>query len=296
MRKFNIVAKASALALAATLLVGCGERVEIPPGHVAKILTKDGYREGLVPSSKIRLDACTVNCDKAVILDATDKSYTETMEIFIPGDKLMVTVDVRATLSVDPNKADALFNKLPQQEKSAYESLIASDSIYNTYGRQILLAEVRGYLTQYSINEIASNIDKINGDLQVLLQKKMQAKTPFVVNYAGITSTKFPPIITKAQENAAERREAIAGEEAKLAVRTVELERELKEAQLQREIEKEKAETKAIEQRTLAEAVDNRVLRLQELEIEKIKAERWDGKLPQTIMGGQVPMIMDLRK
>lgn len=295
MRMTNIL-KASALALAATLMVGCGEKVEVPPGHVAKILTKDGYREGLVPSSKIRLDYCMNYCDKAVILDATDKSYTETMEIFIPGDKLMVTVDVRATLAVDPMKAEALFNKLPQQEKSSAESLITSDSIYYTYGRQILLAEVRGYLTQYSINEIASNIDKINGDLQQLLSKKMNDKTPFIVNYAGITSTKFPPIITKAQENAAERREAIAGEEAKLAVRTVELERELKEAQLQREIEKEKAETKAIEQRTLANAVDNRVLELQRLEIEKIKAEKWDGALPQTIMGGDIPMIMDMRK
>lgn len=296
MRKFGMIVKASALALAATLMVGCGERVEIAPGHVGKIMTKDGFQEGLIPSSNPRLPMCFNYCDKMVVLDATDTSYTETMEIFIPGDKLNVTVDVRATLAVDPTKAEALFNKLPQKAVSDRESLITSQSIYNTYGRQVLLAEVRAYLTQYTIAEIASNIEKINSDIQQLLQKKMSEKTPFRVNYAGITKTQFPPIITKAQENAAERREAIAGEEAKLEVSKVQLERELKEAQLQREIEKEKAETKAIEQRTLAESVDPRALRLLELEIEKIKAERWDGSYPQnlTIMGKDTPVMFNM--
>lgn len=297
MRKFGIVAKASALALAAALMVGCGQKVEVPPGHVGKVMTKDGYQEGLVSSSKIRLPYCFSYCDKMVILDATDKSYTESMEIFIPGDKLNINVDVRATLAVDPQKAESLFNKLPQVPgASSQESLITSDSIYQTYGRQVLLAEVRAYLTQYDIAKISSNIEKINADIQQLLMKKMGERTPFRVNYAGLTNIKFPPIITKAQENAAERREAIAQEEAQLEVSKVQLERELKEAQLQREIEKEKAETKAIEQRTLAESVDPRALRLLELEIEKIKAEKWNGALPQTIMGSQVPMIMDVRK
>lgn len=289
--------KFAALALAATLMVGCGEKVEIPPGHVGKIMTKDGYRDGLIPTSKLRLDKCWAYCDRLVIMDNTDKSYVEPMTIFIPADKLNITVDLRATLSVDPIKADPLFNKLPQVTQGDQLSLIAGETIYNTYGKQVLQAEVRSYLTQYTIAEIASNNEKINADIQLLLSKVMGAKTPFKVNYAGLTNIKYPQIITDAQENSAKRREMIAQEEAQLSVSKVSLDRQLQEAKMQRAIEKEKAETTAQANRVLAEAVDPRSLRIKELEIEEIKARAWDGKQPQTVVfgSGGEKLIMDMR-
>lgn len=296
MRKFGIVAKASALALAAALMVGCGQKVEVPPGFVGKIMTKDGYQEGMIPTSKLRLPFCMNYCDRMVVLDATDKSFIEPMKIFIPSDKLEVTLDVRATLSVDPLKAESLFNKLPQQPINDQYSVINADSIYKTYGQQVLQAEVRAYLTQYTIAEIASNNEKINADIQVLLQKVMGARTPFTVRYAGLTNIQFPPTIVNAQIAAAERREQIQKEEAQLAVSKVQMERELQEARLNRQIEKEKAETEAIKINAQAQAVTPQTIRMKELEVEQLKAEKWDGKLPQTVMGSSVPMIMDIRK
>lgn len=281
------------------LIAGCGERVEVPPGFVGKVMTKDGYQEGLIPTSKLRLAPCISYCDRMVIMDNTDKSYVEPMTVFIPADKLNITVDLRATLAVDPKRAEPLFNKLPQAPSTDQLSVISGDSIYNTYGKQVLQAEVRSYLTKYSISEIASNGEKINADIQVLLSKVMGERTPFNVRYAGLTNIKYPDIITQAQENSAKRREMIAQEEAQLEVSKVSLSRELQEAQMQRAIEKEKAETEAQAQQVLANAVDPRSLRIKELEIQKILAEKWDGGLPQTIMGGQaggIPqMIMDLR-
>lgn len=295
--KFSNLIKASALVLAASLMVGCGERVEVPPGFVGKIMTKDGYMEGLIPTSKIRLAPCVNYCDRIVIMDNTDKSYVEPMEIFIPADKLNIKVDLRATLAVDPNRAEPLFNKLPQVTQGDQLSVISGESIYNTYGKQVLQAEVRSYLTKYSISEIASNGEKINADIQLLLSKVMGDRTPFTVRYAGLTNIKYPEIITQAQENSAKRRENIAEQEAQLEVSKVQLSRELQEAKMQRAIEKEKAETEAQAQLVLAAAVDPRSLRIKELEIQKIIAEKWDGGLPQTIMGGDgnIPMIMDMR-
>lgn len=297
--KVRNMMKAAVIAMAATLMVGCGERVEVPPGFVGKVMTKDGYQEGLIPTSKLRLAPCISYCDRMVIMDNTDKSYVEPMTVFIPADKLNITVDLRATLAVDPKRAEPLFNKLPQAPSTDQLSVISGDSIYNTYGKQVLQAEVRSYLTKYSISEIASNGEKINADIQVLLSKVMGERTPFNVRYAGLTNIKYPDIITQAQENSAKRREMIAQEEAQLEVSKVSLSRELQEAQMQRAIEKEKAETEAQAQQVLANAVDPRSLRIKELEIQKILAEKWDGGLPQTIMGGQaggIPqMIMDLR-
>lgn len=295
--KVRNMMKAAALALAATMMVGCGEKVEIPPGFVGKMLTKDGYQEGLIPTSNPRLPFCVNYCDRMVIMDNTDKSYVEPMEIFIPADKLNIKVDLRATLAVDPMRAEPLFNKLPQVTQGDRLSIISGESIYNTYGRQVLQAEVRSYLTKYSISEIASNGEKINSDIQLILSKIMGERTPFVVRYAGLTNIKYPSIITDAQENSAKRREMIAQEEASLSVSKVKLDRELQEAKLNRAIEKEKAETEAQAQLVLAAAVDPRALRIKELEIQKILAEKWDGGLPQTIMGGDgnIPMIMDMR-
>lgn len=293
------VLKASALALAATLMVGCGERVEVPPGHVGKIMTKDGYQDNLIPTSKLRLPACITYCDRLVVLNATDRAYVEEMTILIPEDKLNINVAIKATLSVDPSKTDALFNKLPQTPQTDYFSVIDGQAIYTTYGQQVLQAEVRAYLTKFTISEIASNNERINAELGARLTKVMSERTPFKVSYVGMTKIAYPKIITDAQENAAKRREAIQQEEAQLQVSKVQLERELQEARLQREIEKEKATTEAIKQRTVAETITPQYLRMKELEIEQTKADKWDGRQPQTLVtgsGASNSLIMDMRK
>jgi predicted small lipoprotein YifL len=48
--------KTSLAAVAAAFVLGaCGQKVEVPPAHVGKIMTKDGYQESLIPTSKFRL-------------------------------------------------------------------------------------------------------------------------------------------------------------------------------------------------------------------------------------------------
>lgn len=293
---FKFFAKAATILALAGVIVGCGEKVSVPPGHFAKLLTKDGYQEEMIPASEFRLPACLTYCDRLVVVDGTDRPYNEEMEIFIPADKLNIGIQLKATLSVDPKRVNPLFGSLPQVAETAQYSNITAQAIYGTYAQQIMLAEVRAYLTQYSIAEITSNNEKINQDLQAILQKAMERNTPFNVKYAGITKFSLPPIITQAQENSAKRREAIQQEEAQLAVSKVQLERELQEAKLQRQIEKEKSETESIKIQAQAQSVTAQTIRMAELEVEKIKADKWDGKLPQTVMGGNIPMIMDMRK
>lgn len=287
MKKFMMVV---VMALG-VLLAGCGQRVEVPPAHVAKIVSKDGYQENLIPTSKFRLAPCLAYCDRLVLLDVSDKSYTENLEIFIPEDKLNLTVSVRTTLSVNPNKTEELFGALSPAQVDGSTSIIQSNTIYSTYAAQIIQAEVREYLSQFSIAEIASSNERVNSDIRERLSRVLQQRTPFNVRYVGLTNIKYPEIITNAQEAAAERREAIQQENAQLEISKVRLERELHEARLNRAIEKEKAETEALAQRTLAESVDNRVLELRRLENERLWIEKWSGTLPTTVMGDAVPMI-----
>lgn len=277
-----------AMALAIT---ACGQQVEVPPAQVGKIMGKDGYQAGVIPTSKFRLPPCWAYCDRLVLLDVSDKSYTEPLNIFIPKDKLNLGVEVRATLSVDPTKTEGLFSAVSPVVQDSQLSSIESAAVYRTYATQIIQSETREYLNQYSIAEIASSNEKINADLRDRLGKVLEARTPFKVRYVGITNITYPTIITQAQENSAKRREMIAQEEAQLEVSKVQLSRELQEARLTRAIEKEKAETEAQAQQILAQSVDARVLQLRALENERLSFEKWDGKLPTTVMGGAVPMI-----
>lgn len=273
-------------------LSACGNSVEVPPAHVGKIMTKDGYQENLIPTSKFRLDKCWWYCDRLVLLDVSDMAYQEQLNIFIPEDKLNLGVVVQATLSINPKKTTELFNSLSPTEVDSTLSKIENSQIYKTYASQVIQKEVREYLSKYSIAEIASSNEKINADLQVKLDEVLANRTPFNVRFVGITNIAYPKIITDAQESAAERREAIQKEEAQLAISKAQLERELQEARLQRAIDKEKADTEAESQSILAKSVDPRVLELRKLEIQRAWVEAWDGKLPSTVMGNEaVPMV-----
>lgn len=275
------------LLASAAMLTACGQRVEVPPASLGKIMTKDGYREGTIPSSTFRLDWCWSYCDRLVLLDTSDRAASETMTIFIPEDKLNLALDVQVTMSLDAAKSEALFNTVPPAPgPNAETSVIEWDTVYKTYAQQIVLTETREYLSKYSISTIASSLERVNGELRDILSKRIQERTPFMVRYAGITKINYPKIITDAQENAAQRREQIQQEEAQLEISKVSLERELQETRLRRQIDLEKAQIEAQAQRIQREVVDDKVLKLRQLENDRAWIEKCDGGLPSTLMAG----------
>ena len=266
------------------LLTACGSRVEVPPAHVAKIMTKDGYQEALISSSKFRLPPCLMYCDRLVLLDTSDKAKKERLQIFIPEDKLNLDLGVQVTLSLDQTKTESLFNTLAPVEVTEDVSKIDWDTIYVTYAQQIVLTETREYMSKFSIAEIASSLERVNIDLRDLLSKRIAEKTPFQVRFVGVTEIRYPEIITKAQENAAERRERIQQEEAQLQISKVTLERELQEVRLQRQIELEKAQIEAKSQEIQKEVVDEKVLKLRALQIQQEWVSKWNGQLPEIVV------------
>ncbi len=280
-----------AWAIAATTiaLAGCGQRVEVPPASIGKIMTNKGYQEGFISTSKFRLDTCWPGtaCDKLVLLDASDKSKTETIDVFMPEDKLMMRVVVQSTLTVNPKKSEALFNTLPQSKIGEEDqiSVIAWDTIYNTYAKQIILAEAGEFVSKFTIPHIASNREAVNAQLRAHLTKQIEARTPFQARYVGLVDVQYPKMIVDAQLNAAKRREQIQQEEAELEVSKVQLERELQEARLKRQIEVERAETESATQRAQAVTLTPMYLEKLRIDNEAAKIAKWNGALPTTTMG-----------
>lgn len=248
--------KAAAVVGLAIGMVGCGQIAEVAPAEVGKIMTSNGYKEGVIPTSKFRLDWCWAYCDKLVTLNAADQSVTEKMELFMPRDKLMMTFDLRATLSVDPNDYEQVFAKVtpaPTKDDRIYQIPLAT--VYNTYAKDIIRAEAREYLSQFTIAEIASSREAINAELSSRLAESIGKRTPFKVRYLGLADVGYPPVIVKAQENAAERREMIEQENAQLEISKVQLNRELQEQEMRRKIEVEKARAEAEVNKIMGESM-----------------------------------------
>lgn len=276
------------LAAAAVFLAACGQKVEVPAGAVAKVMTKDGYKADTIGTSKFRLEWCWAYCDKLVVLDASDQAVSETMELFMPQDKLNMSFDLRLTMVVNPDKYEELFGRIPPTYDEQRDiDTISWKRAYLTYAQQIIRAEAREFLSQYTISEIASSRESINAQLSARLIESINKRTPFQVRYAGLADIQYPKIIVEAQENAAQRREMIQQEEAQLEISKVSLERTLQEARLQRAIDVEKAEAEAQVARIQAKSMTAEYQRYRELNIMERMAGS-DNKVfaPLEMLGG----------
>jgi predicted small lipoprotein YifL len=261
--KFRNALAVSVLALS---LAACGDRVEVPPAHVAKVMTKDGYKPDTIGTSKFRLEWCWAYCDKLVLLDASDQAVSEKMELFMPQDKLNMSFDLRLTMIINPQKYEELFARIPPVDQNGVD-YISWAKAYQTYAEQIVRAEAREFLSQFTIAEIASSRESVNSQLSERLTKSINSKTPFQVRYVGLADIQYPKIIVEAQENAAQRREQIQQEEAQLEISKVALERQLQEQRLQRSIDVEKAQAEAEVARIQAKSLTPEYIRYRELQI-----------------------------
>ena len=267
--KFRNALVVSALALS---LAACSSKVEVPAAHVAKIMTKDGYKADTIGTSTFRLDWCWAYCDKLVLLDASDQAVSEKMELFMPEDKLNMTFDLRLTMIINPNKYEELFARIPPVDQNGVD-VISWDKAYVTYAQQIVRAEAREFLSDFTIAEIASSRETINAQLSQRLTKSINEKTPFQVRYVGLADIQYPKIIVEAQENAAERREKVQQEEAQLQISKVQLERQLQEQQLQRKVDVEKAMAEAEVARIQSQSLTPQYMKYRELQILEKLAE-----------------------
>ncbi|MFS1524991.1 hypothetical protein ACL7TT_12930 [Microbulbifer sp. 2304DJ12-6] len=94
----------------------CAERVEVPPAHVGKVLTQNGYKPEVVPPSKFRLDMCLLYCDKLVTLPIADFVHLERLKVFMPKDQRNMSFDVRMTGAISSGVIDhAVFGNQVKQ-------------------------------------------------------------------------------------------------------------------------------------------------------------------------------------
>lgn len=235
---------------------GCGKVVEIPPAHVGKLSTASGLKDGIIPPSKIRLSSFCLTCDSIILAEASDYGVKEGMQIFMPKDKLNLTVEVRGTFSISNQQSNVekIFARLTATPKSSRVSIISMKKVYDTYAQPVVREAVRSIITKYSIQQIMENRDAISKELIKEIRQKLAA-TPITTIRLGLANVQPPDVIVKAQETAKERAIAIERAEAEKQVKLKEAEAALEVAIKQQEVDLKEAETQVLVNKKLAEGV-----------------------------------------
>lgn len=225
-----------------SLLAGCGRPVEIPPAYVGKIQTENGMTDSVRNPSKFRLDKCWAYCDKLITLDVSDQRYQENFKTFMPKDDLELTYAVTMTMAIDPKKYDFIFDNVPATQLDDQLAVIKQESVYKRYAESKVETILPEIVSEFKISEIASDRGKVNQFIKARLNKELSS-TPFVLKHVGLTQVDYPVIITKAKENAAERREQ---EQQILAQRKL----DLMKIQTSKEVEKQRREVELMKAKT----------------------------------------------
>ncbi|GAA5442996.1 hypothetical protein Misp06_01172 [Microbulbifer sp. NBRC 101763] len=272
----------SVLGLIASLLLlaACADRVEVPPAHVGKILTKNGYKPEVVPPSKFRLDICIFYCDRLVTMTIADFGHVEKFKVFMPKDQLNMSFDIRMTGAINNAAIDHVFDRIPPVNGN-----ISVNHVYGTYAQPVIRDVIRAVVAKYSINEIASSRESLSHELFNEVSKALEG-TPIVVKRLGIADVQFPKVITQAKERAAERRELIEQEKAQFEIQKIQMERDLEREKMNRAIAREKAIGQKEVNDLLAKSVTDKYLSYRTLEVlDKMAASNNKVFLPVEALG-----------
>lgn len=253
---------------ALTLLAACGEQVEVPPANVGKILTPQGVSADLIGPSRFRLPFCAFPgqiCSKLITVEASDRAFEENMEVFMPKDQLLLTFDLRATVTLMPDQADVVFDRLTGTA-TGYGRHIGMDAVYGTYAAQRIRTVARAVVAEYSIADITANREAIEARLTNEIQNSLK-DTPIQSKFIGLADVKFPQIIIDAKVAAEERRIAIEKEKAQREIELTKQEAALVVAKAEQAVRLTKAETILKENELTARSVTDNYLKYRYLEV-----------------------------
>lgn len=150
----------------------------------------------------------------------------------------------------------------------------------NTVLKPMVEEWTKAVLAKYSAESVISNRVQVAKELDEILKAKMAGKQVIVSDIA-ITNFEFSPQFLKAVEE-----KQIAEQEAKRATNLVEkVKKEAEQKILQAE-----AEAKSL--RLQREVVSDNLIKLRQVEAQLKAIEKWDGRMPTYMAGGELPFVM----
>lgn len=234
----------------------------IPTGFVG-IKTRFGQvqediiQEGLNTKAPFIEDIVKIDC-RTKKIETTSESSTKDMQT------------VAATIAVNYNVNKETANKLYKEVGTEFEDIIINPAI---------LESIKSAMAQYTAEELITKRAEVSAKIQETLKAKITDKG-FNVTEFNLTNIEFSAEYNKAIETKAVKQQE---------VETVKAELEKQKIQNEKEIGIAEKDARVMELQN-SQITDN-TLRLKELEVQQKLIEKWNGALPTTSLGDNIPML-----
>jgi len=269
----------------------CNEQV--PQGTVGKILGKTGFQPEVYPPSKVWVDngPFVLNPEKLILVETTTQKFVEPIKVLLQDKlELKAAVIFRGRITSNKKRLNSVFNDIKLND-----NIITTEEVYNVYGKMIILNTAREIISKYNVDEVNVNYARITAEIYKTLEPKL-VDLPIDISDITIGQIEYPEIVTKAIEKAKKRRMMIEEEKANVQIA-------LTRKKGQEELAKANYKIKMLEAKRIrdynamtAKGITKDLIELRKLELKEKELDKWDGKLPTTLMGGEVPVIINSKK
>jgi hypothetical protein len=241
-----------ALALVSTLSGCFGEVAEVPTAHRGVLSTSAGVKEGIIPPSKMRLATFCRVCDNLILAEISDYNVKETMTLYMPKDRLNLTIDVRGTFATadDPEMLNMIFSRVSPTPVTDRVSKIDKMTVYNIYAQQIIRDRVRSVIAQYDIATVMESREAIGAEIREAVREALEGRPVSVLNF-GLADLQPPKVILEAEIGRKTREIEINRAEADKEIRLRQAEANLEVAALEQGVALKEAETQVLVQQKL---------------------------------------------
>jgi regulator of protease activity HflC (stomatin/prohibitin superfamily) len=178
--------------------------------------------------------------------------------------------EVTFTIAVNYNITKETANEMYKTTGTDFQNVILNPSI---------LESIKAVTAQYKAEELITKRGEVSNKMQETLKEKIEAKGFNVIDF-NIIDLDF-----SAEYNQAIEKKQVAEQQAQQA------QYELEKARVENEKKIENAKADAEVMRQQNSQITNETLRLKELENQKALIDKWNGALPTTALGDNIPML-----
>lgn len=178
--------------------------------------------------------------------------------------------EVTFTIAVNYNITKETANEMYKTTGTDFQNVILNPSI---------LESIKAVTAQYKAEELITKRGEVSNKMQETLKEKIEAKGFNVVDF-NIIDLDF-----SAEYNQAIEKKQVAEQQAQQA------QYELEKARVENEKKIENAEAEAKVMELQNSQITDRTLKLKELENQSALIQKWNGALPTTALGDNIPML-----
>lgn len=207
MRRFATLA----IILVAATLVGCEYWVEIPAGHIGKVLTPKGWDKRIYEAGSFDIKEPVGNepASRMVLLEVTSATVKEAFaagkedhRIIIGKVPIAVDVYIRAIVPEDEQiRNDIYVQVTPAETGKKRVQTITVQKIYNQFAAMDVRSGIRAIFNKYkSFEDINLNLEEANQKLGVMVVENFKKSgVPLVVQNVQISNVKPDQTVWEAE-------------------------------------------------------------------------------------------------